>query len=399
MNTSSMEFYREYGYGLMDMSIPGLALKDPLFVTNPYARLGWLDHKIYDEDSVVDILGNPRIIPDTKRVYTISRSEKGNENQIIFDLKNKLFKSMDKQGVVTKFPFSKTYIQTKEFGVYGHDPIEVQRFDLFRRKFTKGVDEDDENAKELLELTVHIDKVNFDHQALLNLLVEKTENANAKFEGLKLKPILNVECLNGTFQLSPYAILISSSLVDSIFNKSSWGSDSVIIDEDVRIVKKLFGIFLRRNLPLSESYLDDEFFEQDIFARYKSICAYIGFEFYENYFAEIMASMHYLILFFPEQAEVEEYEDIITSLQKQSSPDLRVLAPKSLRSSPDLRVLAPKSLRSSNSLVEIYKLLYSKTRDINFYTAMYNKGLSLSTLAASQTYNISPYLTEFLELY
>lgn len=247
-------------------------------------------------------------------------------------------------------PFDHVYVKLSSPGHHGDDPFQIRRLDSVYREIVKGLPLDLEYDNKVFELSLHIFHINQKYEPLLEDEIRKNT------QSLLIEEV-EIKCTDGSFMFYPPDIKAIPK--KSIFNKTQFQQKSISLDFDVDDVKQIFSIYVSDKLPDSLMLI-----RGGLLAICYGVTNYLGIEFWENYYGEIVHHISFIKIVIPSQGSVNDYIELLEGL----------------------------------NLQEAYKELYSSVQCVEFYIALERLGLSRRFMRKSRAYNRSPYLMKFLGL-
>lgn len=304
--------------------------------------LPMLDYTSKYGDILCDI-NDEKVIPK-KGITNIVAVGIYNKKYCYFCLKDGAFHVLYKQEIIT-VPFDKVYWSDGPVS----DKDKAQKFTRLDSYYC-------EDTEELANLSLHISKVNIKYRKLLRKEIEKTVLINSNFEDGNLVDNIVIRCTDGCFTFRPHLMKVIPT--KSMFNKTGFSQSEITLDYATEDVKSLFRIYMAPVFPTSHQLINSE-----LLVVYHGLSQYLGMEFHEKYFSEILQHISFVKAIIPNDCSVDEYKSLLTGLDLESS----------------------------------YKELCNKVTSVNFYTAISDLGLSKRYLMESMRYNPSIHLMEFLE--
>jgi hypothetical protein len=256
------------------------------------------------EDKLVDVFGNKLIINKICKEYDlffdaiyVNKNNKQYFCNFWYDAKDNLFHTLNLKNNVS-LSYNKVYIATKtHISKFGN----IFGFKCFDEIYSEAVVKnfkDIENGDLFVQLSADIISINVKYTEIYNRIILETHELLYSLVDLKIKPKITIICKNGSFIFYPTIIPILSDLKNSLFNTTTISSEDFIklLDYSVDEIRYLFQIYMSEKLPTLEQLIKYEYFSEDILTIYANISDYLGFDFWYDYFNEIISREAYMSL-------------------------------------------------------------------------------------------------------
>lgn len=326
-------------------------------------KVNIIQAKFTDTQNFCNLLGDRLVLANKLQViyYGEYYQDNGSMKMVHIWLHNNAF-HFQLNGKIFTVPFHKTYMIISNLPS-GNNPAKYQRLDLIYQNCAIDSYQDLDDSELYMALSKRVLSVNTSITDRFNTLLVETQAQILQLNTTNMVTQMEIVCVDDRFIFHPILIPIHSNISKSLFNTNQWKHTHINLEYDADDVRSLFRLYLSRELPDHHTLVRD-----GLILVYLDISRYIGFHFYTQYFEQIVNSLEFLRLQFPNDATVQQY---ITYL----------------------------SHFTTKPLSKVYTQFYIQAHTVNFYVALTELGLSRNKLLESMQWNASPYLMEFLEMY